>query len=600
MRRILRGLRDLFRVNRGSVAIFEILYRTFTALVMIEAAVHGMDQALKQAGFSYLTSRNALRFFCSPWTILIFAGILLLGAFFLNLEISTLYTAYQASAAGERLGPLKMFLFGFKNLAELFRCRNGRTVFLNINYYLLTGGWMLLALADHARPLNYIIMTASGFLPVKLLFWAALAVMTAVSLLYIYVPVTATLRDIPFKEACAEGREIFRAHWLATAGLLILANGFVWVFFKAGQAVLKFLAALVILAVADSSSEMALALTAGSWIETAMLILSSVLSLCLNMGVQTFLLYRYQDQKYRLEIPRYHSFFSPAIRKGTAALLVFVLAGAGGFAAWDSFYAGAVRASSITAQAQITSHRGSSYEAPENTLPAIEKAIEDMADYVEIDVQETKDGVVVVYHDSSLRRITGDAGRIWEYTYGELLLMDFGGWFSEEYAGTQIPTLEQVLELCRGRIAINIELKADRVSETLVEKTLELVELYGMEGQVVISSTDYGYLRQVKELKPDIPTGYILFAAYGRHFDDENIDFLSVRSDFVTNTLVKSAHEAGKAVHAWTVNAEREITRMKHLQVDNIITDRPLLAREVLYREEGTEGILEFLKEALR
>ena len=275
MRRILRDLRDLFRVNRGSVAIFEILYRTFTALVMIEAAVHGMDQALKQAGFSYLTSRNALRFFCSPWTILIFAGILLLGAFFLNLEISTLYTACQASAAGERLGPLKMFLFGFKNLAELFRCRNGRTVFLNINYYLLTGGWMLLALADHARPLNYIIMTASGFLPVKLLFWAALAVMTAVSLLYIYVPVTATLRDIPFKEACAEGREIFRAHWLATAGLLILANGFVWVFFKAGQAVLKFLAALVILAVADSSSEMALALTAGSWIETAMLILSS-------------------------------------------------------------------------------------------------------------------------------------------------------------------------------------------------------------------------------------------------------------------------------------------------------------------------------------
>ena len=233
-----------------------------------------------------------------------------------------------------------------------------------------------------------------------------------------------------------------------------------------------------------------------------------------------------------------------------------------------------------------------------NFIPAQHYMV--IADYVEIDVQETKDGVVVVYHDASLRRITGDAGRIWEYTYGELLLMDFGGWFSEEYAGTQIPTLEQVLELCRGRIAINIELKADRVSETLVEKTLELVELYGMEGQVVISSTDYGYLRQVKELKPDIPTGYILFAAYGRHFDDENIDFLSVRSDFITNTLVKSAHEAGKAVHAWTVNAEREITRMKHLQVDNIITDRPLLAREVLYREEGTEGILEFLKEALR
>ncbi len=600
MRKIWRGIREIFRVNRGSTLIFEILYRVFTALVTIEAAAHGMEFALKQAGFSYLTARNALRFFCSPWTVLVLAGLLFLCLFFLNLEISALYTVYQASAAGEKLGPMKMLIFGFKNLAELFQHKNARVLLLNVNYYLLTGGWLMLALLDHARPLNYIIMTVSGFLPVKILFWVLLAVMSAVALLYLYVPVTASLRDIPFREACGKGREIFRAHWLPTMGLLLLTNAFVWVFYQVGQVVLKVLAALLVLVIADRSSEMALVLTISRGIEVGLLIFMSAVSLCLNLGIQTFLLYRYQDQKYRLEIPRYRYILSPAIRKGTSALLILCLAGAGAFFAYDSFYAGTVRASSIASEAKITSHRGSSFEAPENTLPAIEKAIEEMTDYVEIDVQETKDGVVVVYHDSSLRRITGDTGRIWEYTYGELLLMDFGGWFSEDYAGTQIPTLEEVLELCKGKAGLNIELKDNKISETLVEKTLELVELYGMEGQVVISSTNYEYLKQVKERNPDIPTGYILSMAYGRYFEDDNIDFFSIRSDFITNTLVKSAHESGKAVHAWTVNTEGELNRMKHLQVDNIITDRPLLAREILYQEEGTESIFEFFRAALR
>ena len=121
-----------------------------------------------------------------------------------------------------------------------------------------------------------------------------------------------------------------------------------------------------------------------------------------------------------------------------------------------------------------------------------------------------------------------------------------------------------------------------------------------MEAQVVLSSTSYRYLKEVKEQNPDIRTGYILTAAYGNYFEDENIDFFSIRSSFVTSSLVKSAHDFGKEVHAWTVNTKSELSRMKRLQVDNIITDRPVLAREILYRESDTESIFEFLKLALK
>ena len=93
-----------------------------------------------------------------------------------------------------------------------------------------------------------------------------------------------------------------------------------------------------------------------------------------------------------------------------------------------------------------------------------------------------------------------------------------------------------------------------------------------------------------------IKTGYIIPAAYGDYYMDENVDVISIRSGFVTESLVRKAHEAGKSVHAWTVNEKMELERMRVLMVDNVITDVPVLAREILYREEATENLLEYLK----
>ena len=94
-----------------------------------------------------------------------------------------------------------------------------------------------------------------------------------------------------------------------------------------------------------------------------------------------------------------------------------------------------------------------------------------------------------------------------------------------------------------------------------------------MEDQCVITSVKLGYLERVKEMAPELRTGYILAAAYGTYYDNEYIDFISIRSSFVGRKLVEAAHEKGKAVHVWTVNSKTEIEQMKLLGVDNIITD---------------------------
>ncbi len=263
-------------------------------------------------------------------------------------------------------------------------------------------------------------------------------------------------------------------------------------------------------------------------------------------------------------------------------------------------YNGSAIAGGILGTVQITAHRGSSKEAPENTMAAIKQAVNDLADFVEIDVQETADGVVVLGHDSSLRRVAGVNRSIGSYSLEELKGLDVGGWFSGDFKGEQIPTLEEVMEYCKGKININIEIKSAGDDSLLPEKVALLIDKYQMNEQCVVTSSRRLYLTRIKKLDEKIRTGYIVSAAYGNYYSSDDIDLISLQSSFVTERLVEAAHLKGKAVHAWTVNSKSEMERMKMLSVDNIITDYPVLAREIIYREEAAENLLEYLRLVLR
>jgi glycerophosphoryl diester phosphodiesterase len=118
-------------------------------------------------------------------------------------------------------------------------------------------------------------------------------------------------------------------------------------------------------------------------------------------------------------------------------------------------------------------HRGTTIHGPENTLPAFETAIEKGMEYVEIDVRFTSDGVPVVIHDATVDRTTNGAGKVSDFTLSELKKLDAGSWFADEFVGTQVPTLEETLELTQGRICIQWDTK-----EQLDKATIELFQRY--------------------------------------------------------------------------------------------------------------------------
>ena len=225
----------------------------------------------------------------------------------------------------------------------------------------------------------------------------------------------------------------------------------------------------------------------------------------------------------------------------------------------------------------VTAHRGSSRAAPENTLAALLQAIEDGADVTEIDVQQTADGVVVLLHDTDLRRVAGVNRQISAVTYGELQELDVGSWFSAEFAQERIPTLDEALEVARGRIKLNIELKISRNDRQLPAEVVRLVRQADFENECVVTSLSFDAVRQVAQLQDRLRTGLIVATHVGDVASLE-VDILAVSAKLVTRDLVAQAHRAGKEVHVWTVNDPRQMLTMIHMGVDNILTSTPQVA----------------------
>ena len=230
---------------------------------------------------------------------------------------------------------------------------------------------------------------------------------------------------------------------------------------------------------------------------------------------------------------------------------------------------------------EITAHRGGAGAAPENTLAAIRQAIEDGTDWIEIDVQESKDGVVVVAHDSDLAKVAGNPVKIWAATADELRSIDIGSYFDPRFKDERVPTLEEVLQTCKGNVQINIELKYYGHTQDLENRVIELVERFEMESEIVVMSLESKGIEKVKALRPEWTVG-LLTAVVAGDLTRAKADFLAVKSSIASSAFIQAAHNRNKTVSAWTVNEGYAMSAMISRGVDNLITDYPDVARRVL------------------
>ncbi len=246
----------------------------------------------------------------------------------------------------------------------------------------------------------------------------------------------------------------------------------------------------------------------------------------------------------------------------------------------------------------VVAHRGGSALAPENTLGAFGNAIQLGVDMVECDVHLSKDGEVVVMHDPSVATTTDGSGQIGTLTLAEIKKLNAAAKSSlKEWSPQAVPTLAEVLDLAKGKVGIQIEIKLTAGNArypSIERKVLDLINARDMLGQVILISFDFPTLQEVKKLEPRAKTGALVRAdwftgrdaakAVGDAIAATGADYFMPTSAPVTEAHVQAAHASGIKIGVWTVNTTGEMQRYARYGVDAITSDKPDELKQVLGR----------------
>ncbi|HAH62404.1 MAG TPA: glycerophosphodiester phosphodiesterase [Treponema sp.] len=230
----------------------------------------------------------------------------------------------------------------------------------------------------------------------------------------------------------------------------------------------------------------------------------------------------------------------------------------------------------------IFAHRGYSGIYPENTMTAFMKAAGTACYGIELDVQLTKDGTVVVIHDERVDRTTGGTGWVEDFTFAELQRLNANKTHPEAAEQEHIPSFEEYCAwVQRTNLVTNVELKTGCVYYSgLEEKTLDIIKKYNLEPRMFFSSFNPLSLVLIKRIAPEIPCGLLVerpVVHAGKMCVQFGFEYYHPGTDGLTEDAVKECRAAGRKVHVWTVNEIEDKTRLEQWGVDGIFTNFPEL-----------------------
>ncbi len=235
---------------------------------------------------------------------------------------------------------------------------------------------------------------------------------------------------------------------------------------------------------------------------------------------------------------------------------------------------------------KIFAHRGASGYAPENTIPAFLLAIQQESDGIELDVQLTKDGEIVVIHDEKINRVSNGRGYVKDYTWKELQQFSFHNRMPE-YEQVKIPTLKEVLDCIKNtNLRVNIEFKTSVFWYPEIEKkTMKLVQDFSLEDRVLYSSFNHYSIREVQRENPHAEVAYLYTDVYlqiEEYAKQTGVTALhpSIYHIYMEHFL-ENYKRNGLTVRVWTVNSEQDILEMLKKEVDGIFTNYPDRAKQL-------------------
>ena len=601
----------LLKLNIGTLLVFELLYK-FASMAVFKPLLTGvMKLALKAQGLSYLSDETIGTFIRSPLTWFFLLLIVLGMAFFTLFDICCIITCIHASFRKQAMPLLALMRKGLKTSLRVIYQRNivmilYLLIIIPMTHALVISGYI----TKFAVPqfiVDYI-MSHTWLAILYIGFWIYIGLR---SFHWIYSLHYFCLENCNFKQARKRSWKLQKNHywtdliivvgWSAACigiyyGVILFGS---WLVSRVNQA----------LPTQDLFSSLTL-----SGISLLMDVCGALFFcfdlplffICISLlfyyrkaaaGERIPRVFRDLDNAYRITNTRWVKKIY-MYRKRIIALSIVVVIGVN--FAYNFADRRGVLHMGLDNPVEVTAHRGYSAVYPENTIPAFKGAIQVGADWAELDVQQTADGEVIVMHDSNLKRTTGLDKEVWQVTWDEIKDLDNGSWFDKKYQTVRIPTLEEVLKVCRGKIHLNIEIKPSGHDKDLEEQVAKLLKKYHMRDTCVVSSLKYDSLRKIKQADDSIETAYITSVSYGNFTDLEYADGYSVESTLLSKSFVNKAQKAGKQIYVWTVNSEERLEKVVGMGIDNVITDDPVMAKELIYEQEHSTFWDRYVKQLIQ
>ncbi len=591
------------KLNLATIIVFELIYKLALILIFKPLVAYLFSLILRTRGISFLADENFKHFISSPITWLALLFWVLIFTFFVFFDICCVIIALHSSYYGQKLPLFRMVKEGFLATSRMFTRHN---LFLAVYLllvipftyaFVLTGYNGIWEIPQFVQDYIYehLWLTLSYFGAVIFVAWRFFR--------WIFSLHYFILKKENYKEARASSRSLVHHYYMRSIGLMGIWTLIIFISYR----ILVHLSALGIVAINSKLSHFALL---SSVVVSAFTVLATILELLFYaLGIPLVLvgisiLFYYLQEKRGEEIApeltnldtAYSIYDSRAIRKmrrhkkKVLAVTLIILIG-GNFLISYLDKRGILKIQN-TQNLVVAAHRGYSSKYPENTLEAVKGAILYNADYAEIDVQQTKDGKIIVMHDSNTKRTTGEDHDIWNTTYEELKKLDNGSWFDSRFSSVKIPTLESVLELAKGKIKLNIETKPSGHDRDLEYQVVKLIHKYHMEKEVVVSSLRYDSIRKIKQEDKNLETAYITSFSYGDFTQLKYADAYSVEGSIISSSFVSKAHRANKKVYVWTVDKESLLQSVINMNVDMIITNDPVWAKTLLYQHDRQSATL--------
>ncbi len=598
----LKNILHLLSVNWRTMAGFELLYK-FLSLTIVTSLFWTMfNGILKITGYEYLTKENILSFLLNPVTIAALLLLFLCMAIYTMLDIGAVIFLLDQSYLGHRVSLPQTAAFALKNARRVFQRRNFSIAFVVLFLIPFLNIGVASSYVSSISVPEFILDFIAANKYLLVLFLIVLAGLAALLLRWLYAFHYFTLEGCGFKEARKKSARLSHKNKRKDIGILLGTQFLIALIFLLLN-LLGIVLAVLLGKLFSSLHLLGIVSASVVWVFLAIsAFLMSALGTPVSYACISFLFYGHKNNL-KEEVVRIQTdgcCQNRRKRSAITALEIFLFTCCVFFC---SLYLYGVYHHKISLPVEhfgtmeVTAHRGASRFYPENTMAAFDGAKKLGADWIELDVQQSKDGQIFVMHDTNFKRTAGIDCNTWELSYDTISRLDVGSFFDPKFAGEKVPLLTEAIAFAKeNHIMLNIELKPTGY-ETDFEKTVvDMINQENFRDHCVITSQVYEVLEHVKAYDPQIQTVYVMSIAYGNINRLSAADNFSIEATSVTEKIVSDVHNAGKQLYAWTVNTQDNISRMIDLGVDNIITDDVTLAKECIYLSKTSDVFAEYIK----